>query len=74
MASTRRVEVATVRLWSRDVGAVAWDADRGIGAFEYEPAFTRQGLDVAPLTMPLRSGVLSFPELNRETCHGLPGR
>lgn len=73
MARARRVEVATVRLWSRDVGAVAWDADRGIGAFEYEPAFTRRGLEIAPLTMPLRSGVLSYPELNRETYHGLPG-
>jgi serine/threonine-protein kinase HipA len=73
MASTRRVDVATVRLWSRDVGAVAWDAERGVGTFEYEPDFVRQGLEVAPLVMPLRSGVLSFPELNRETYHGLPG-
>ncbi len=73
MASTRRVDVATVRLWSQDVGAVAWDSERDIGTFEYEPAFVRQGLEVAPLTMPLRSGMLSFPELNRETYHGLPG-
>lgn len=73
MASSRRVDVATVRLWSRDVGAVAWDAERGVGTFEYEPAFVRQGLEVAPLAMPLRSGLLSFPELNRETYHGLPG-
>lgn len=73
MAPTRRVNVATVRLWDRDVGAVAWDADRGVGAFEYEPAFIRQGHDIAPLTMPLRSGVRSFPELNRATYHGLPG-
>lgn len=73
MPSNRRVEVATVRLYSRDVGAVAWDADRGIGAFEYEPAFIRRGLEIAPLTMPLRSGILSFPELNRETYRGLPG-
>lgn len=73
MPSTRRVKVATVRLWSHDVGAVAWDADRGIAAFEYEPAFLRRGPEIAPLTMPLRSGVQSFPELNRETYHGLPG-
>lgn len=73
MAKTRRVDVATVRLWSRDVGAVAWDAERALGTFEYEPAFVRQGLEIAPLTMPLRSGVLSFPELNRNTYKGLPG-
>ena len=73
MARNRRVDVATVRLWDLPVGAVAWDPERGIGTFEYDPAFVRQGIDVAPLAMPLRSGVLSFPELNRETYHGLPG-
>ena len=73
MASTRRVNVATIRLWDHDVGAVAWNADRGIGAFEYTPAFVGEALEVAPLTMPLRAGVSSFSELNRETYHGLPG-
>lgn len=73
MAPVRRVHVATVRLWDRAVGAVAWDADRGVGAYEYEPDFVRQGPEIAPLTMPLRPGVLSFPGLNRETYHGLPG-
>jgi len=73
MAHIRKVNVATVRLWGRDVGAVAWNTDRGIGTFEYEPAFVRQGLDIAPLTMPLRAGVFSFAALNRDTFHGLPG-
>ncbi len=73
MAPSRRVDVATVRLWDRDVGAVAWNAQRGIGDFEYEPAFIRQGINIAPLTLPLRSGVVSFPALNRDTFHGLPG-
>jgi len=73
MARARRADVATVRLWERNVGAVAWNADRGVGGFEYEPAFVRQGLQVAPLTMPLGSGVQAFPELNRQTYHGLPG-
>lgn len=73
MARARRVDVATVRLWDHDVGAVAWNAGRGVGEFEYDHAFLRQGFDVAPLTMPRRSGVMSFPELNRNTFHGLPG-
>lgn len=73
MARIRPVEVATVRLWGRDVGAVAWNADRGLGEFEYDPAFIRQGIDVAPLTMPLRAGIFSFPTLRRDTFHGLPG-
>ena len=74
MASrVRKVNVATVRLWNRDAGAVAWDEQRGVGNFEYDPAFVRQGREVAPLMMPLRAGIFSFPALNRETFHGLPG-
>ncbi len=73
MARARRVDVATVRLWDRDVGAVAWNAGRGLGEFEYDPAFIRQGLEIAPLMLPLREGVASFPALNRDTFHGLPG-
>ncbi len=73
MARVRKVEVATVGLWGRDVGAVAWNADRGIGEFEYDPSFVRQGINIAPLTMALRAGIFSFPTLNRDTFHGLPG-
>lgn len=73
MAPTRRTTVAMVRLWDHDMGAVAWNADRGIGEFEFDPAFIRWNLDPAPLTMPPRAGVFSFPALNHETYHGLPG-
>ncbi|MDP6523383.1 MAG: type II toxin-antitoxin system HipA family toxin [Kiritimatiellia bacterium] len=73
MARTRRIEVATVRLWGHGIGAVAWNADRGVGEFEYEPDFVRRGLEVAPLTMTLGAGVRSFSELSRQTYHGLPG-
>jgi serine/threonine-protein kinase HipA len=69
----RQVNVATVRLWGQDVGAVAWDGPRGLGTFEYMGSFLRTGLDIAPLTMPLGVGVFSFPALGRQTYHGLPG-
>lgn len=72
-ARIRKVTVATVRLWGRDVGAVAWDEPHGAGNFEYDPAFVKQGLPIAPLMMPLGPGIFSFPTLNRETFHGLPG-
>ncbi|MHB9880147.1 type II toxin-antitoxin system HipA family toxin [Pacificimonas sp. ICDLI1SI03] len=39
----------------------------------YTPEFSRSGIEVAPLTMPLRSGVYDFPALNHETFRGLPG-
>ena len=69
----KRATVATVRLWNQDVGAVAWNDERGIAEFEFEPAFLRRNLDIAPLTMPLRRGIFSFPLLQRETFQGLPG-
>jgi len=72
-ARAKRVKVATVRLWEQDAGAVAWNEEREIGEFEFENAYLKQGLEIAPLTMPLRSGIFSFPLLKRETFHGLPG-
>jgi serine/threonine-protein kinase HipA len=68
-----RVTVARVKLWQHEVGAVAWDAERGLGRFEYAPEFLQTGLPVAPLTLPLRPGIVSFPELDPVTYHGLPG-
>ncbi|MDD2764406.1 MAG: type II toxin-antitoxin system HipA family toxin [Opitutaceae bacterium] len=68
-----RVTVATVQLWGREVGAVAWNDDQQVASFEYTDAFIRSGLDIAPLMMPPRRGIFSFPALNRETFRGLPG-
>jgi serine/threonine-protein kinase HipA len=73
MESVRKVGVAVVRLWGQDVGAIAWNAGRGLGEFEYEPSFLRSRLDPSPLMMPAGTGVFSFPSLKRETFHGLPG-
>jgi len=67
------VTVAEVRLWQSTIGAVSWDADAGVAHFEYDPAFARSGIEVAPLTMPLSTQIYSFPALSRESFHGLPG-
>ncbi|MEI8012730.1 MAG: type II toxin-antitoxin system HipA family toxin, partial [Candidatus Omnitrophota bacterium] len=69
----RPVHVAEIYLWVRFLGAVAWDEVRGCADVEYAPEFIRQGLNVAPLMMPLKSGIYSFPGLNQTTYHGLPG-
>ena len=65
--------LAEVRLWGRTIGAVSWDADRGVTFFEYDLAFRGSGIQVAPLMMPLSSEIYAFPELSRETFYGLPG-
>ena len=73
-----RVETAFVHLWGMVVGALAWDAAREFAAFEFDPGFLENGLDLAPVHMPLaeaRRGArrFAFRTLNRATFRGLPG-
>ena len=66
--------LAAVRLWGRQIGAVLLDDGSETAVFEYEPAFVPSGIELAPLTMPLRPGErYAFPGLARETFRGLPG-
>lgn len=65
--------VAKVKLWGRTIGAVALEEGADVASFEYDPAFVRSGIEIAPLTMPLARRVYSFPALARQTFHGLPG-
>lgn len=66
------VGVVEVRAFGRTVGAVAPGAERAY-AFEYDPAWERTGLQLAPLLMPIGSGtVFTFPGLSEGTFHGLP--
>jgi len=65
--------VAEVLLWGSTIGAVSVDGPGGVAAFEYTAAFRQSGIEVAPLMMPLAAQVYSFPQLARESFHGLPG-
>lgn len=66
--------LAAVHLWGRRIGGVLLEDDSETAVFEYEPAFLRSGIEVAPLTIPLSSGErYTFPSLPRETFRGLPG-
>ncbi|MBX2848052.1 MAG: type II toxin-antitoxin system HipA family toxin [Acidiferrobacterales bacterium] len=64
---------ANVMLWGRRIGAVSWVAERDVGVFQYAPDFVGSGIQVAPLTMPLRQQPYEFPALSRATFSGLPG-
>jgi serine/threonine-protein kinase HipA len=64
---------AEVMLWGRRIGAVSLEDGDRFALFEYEPAFAASGVEPAPLTVPVRAGVHSFPELAPETFDGLPG-
>ncbi|MES9814252.1 MAG: HipA domain-containing protein [Candidatus Thiodiazotropha sp.] len=67
------VTVAEVRLWGTTIGAVSLADGESTALFEYDPAFARSGIEVAPMMMPLSRRLYSFPQLPRETFHGLPG-
>lgn len=64
---------AEVRLWGRRIGAVTLEDGDDAAVFEYEPDFARSGIQVSPISMPLRSGPQQFATLPREAFHGLPG-
>ncbi len=74
MASYRTVTAIEVRIWNRRVGAVARDPGIGYYVFEYDPAFVRTGIELAPLTMPLSAArdPFVFPELPEATYRRLP--
>lgn len=47
--------VVKVKLWGTDVGYLSWDKKAEVAVFEYEHSFLEHGLDIAPLTMPIKS-------------------
>jgi len=71
------MDAAYVNLWNNRVGAVAWNAERGLGTFQFEPSFLKSNLDIAPLKIQLRetgNQPKNFPELrNSPAFKGLPG-
>ncbi|HNR94578.1 MAG TPA: HipA domain-containing protein [Kiritimatiellia bacterium] len=65
--------VAEVRLWGRTISAVALEDGADCASFEYDGAFAQSGIELSPLCMPLSRRIYRFPELSRQTFHGLPG-
>lgn len=71
------MDTAYVNLWNNRIGAVAWNSERGLGTFQFDPSFITSNLDIAPLKIPLRevrNQPKNFPELrNSIAFRGLPG-
>jgi serine/threonine-protein kinase HipA len=65
--------LAEVRLWGSSIGSVFLNDGDSCASFEYDPAFARGGVSVAPLVMPLSPRIYRFPNLAPESFHGLPG-
>ena len=73
------IKTAFVKIWGETVGAVAWDESRELASFEYDPAFKRKGVELAPLTMPASSNKNIFSSLRKkdqeelDAFKGMPG-
>ena len=65
--------LAEVIMWGRVIGAVSLVDGAEYAAFQYTPEFAASGIEVSPITMPLSNQVYVFPQLPRQTFHGLPG-
>ncbi len=64
---------AWVHLWGTTIGAVNLEQQGGVATFQYTDQFLSSGINLAPLTMRLSREVFSFPGLNKQSFHGLPG-
>ena len=67
------MEAIEVSYLQHKVGALSFDTESGLGAFEYHASFIKQDLELSPLKMPLAERIYSFPELDFNTFKGLPG-
>jgi serine/threonine-protein kinase HipA len=65
--------VAAVTLWDTRIAAVSIGPGARYATFQYDPAFVRSGIEIAPVQMPLRAQPYSFPGLPQDAFNGLPG-
>jgi serine/threonine-protein kinase HipA len=68
-----KTSTAEVVIAGKTVGAVYFDSARMVGSFEYAIEWIETGYSISPIHMPLTKQIYSFPYLNPETYHGLPG-
>ncbi len=64
---------AEVYLWGTRIGYVVQDNISSIPMFSYDKNFLKSQIELSPITMPLSEQIYSFPNLNNETFHSLPG-
>jgi serine/threonine-protein kinase HipA len=64
--------LAEVRLWGEQVGALAYDGASQFSTFEYASSWLKKGIEIAPIHMPLAQTKYPFQGLNPDTFRGLP--
>ena len=61
-----------VSMWGHHVGAIVPAPQPGVFAFRYDPLFLATGIEIAPLSMPLRREPYVLADMPREAFGGLP--
>ena len=72
-AGVGALTVAAVTLWGSRIAAVSIEPGARYATFQYDPAFVRSGIEIAPIRMPLRVEPYRFPGLPQDAFRGLPG-
>jgi serine/threonine-protein kinase HipA len=72
-AEVGALTVAAIMLWGSRIAAVSIDPSARYATFQYDPAFVRSGIQIAPIRMPLRIAPYAFPGLPQDAFSGLPG-
>ncbi len=71
------ITTAYINIWGKRAGAIAWNEETKVGAFEYDPSFIKTNWNLSPVKMPLSNAkkrIFNFPELKKKnTFKGLPG-
>lgn len=62
-----------VYLWGSKIGTVAQENISSVPVFTYDKKFAKSGIQLSPIMMPLSERSYSFPSLNEESFHKLPG-
>jgi serine/threonine-protein kinase HipA len=64
--------LAEVRMWGKQVGAIAYNPQNRISTFEFSKAWLDSAVEIAPLHMPLATTKYQFPGLQYHSYYGLP--
>jgi serine/threonine-protein kinase HipA len=65
--------VVAVTLWGARIAAVSIEEGARYATFQYDPAFVRSGIEIAPVQMPLRAQPYRSAGLPQDAFSGLPG-
>lgn len=67
------IDTAEIFLWGTRIAIVHLEPESSFVTFEYDRNFLQSNIQVSPLKMPLSTRLYSFPNLDFQAFHGLPG-